>query len=70
MHGAGTYTYPDDRVYEGYFQFGERTGFGTYTWSNGNKYEGEWVKGMQNGNGKYTKNGQTRKGIWVDGKRT
>ena len=37
----------------------------------GRKYEGQWMNGKQHGEGVYTtSNGRTKRGMWVDGKRT
>ncbi len=44
-----------------------------YLWGrpDGRKYDGQWLNGKQHGEGVYTtSNNKTKRGQWVDGKRT
>lgn len=48
-----------------------KDGQGVFNWPDGKKYDGQWKAGKQHGLGYYTsKSGETRRGRWVDGKRT
>lgn len=33
MHGRGVYSWPDNRLYEGEYQFDKKQGFGIYIWN-------------------------------------
>ena len=41
-HSDGIMRYPNESVYEGEFEYGERSGFGTLTTKNRYKRVGEW----------------------------
>jgi len=51
---SGTYTEPDGTVYEGQWQFRERSGQGTLTFPDGRKYIGEFKSGKRHGQGTMT----------------
>jgi hypothetical protein len=56
----GTYTFADGTVYEGQWQFRERSGKGTLTYADGRRYEGDFSDGQRHGTGMMT---------WPDGRR-
>lgn len=56
----GTYTFADGTVYEGQWQFRERSGKGTLTYADGRRYEGDFSNGQRHGTGMMT---------WPDGRR-
>ncbi|CAD8062023.1 unnamed protein product [Paramecium primaurelia] len=69
MDGFGIMKWEDGRYYEGNFQKGKYHGEGTFVWK-GKKYVGAWINGYQEGEGTYyDKQGQSRVGIWKNGKR-
>eukprot|EP01066_Platyproteum_vivax_P013505 Platyproteum_vivax@DN6109_c0_g1_i1.p1 len=69
FHGFGRMTWPDGRCYEGNYSHDKKNGHGSFTWPDGRKYVGSWRDGKQHGNGEFTTNGNTRKGMWVNGTR-
>ena len=38
MHGKGTMTLPDGRMYQGSYVNDKKNGFGTYSWPDGKRY--------------------------------
>ena len=40
MHGRGTYTWADGRLYDGEYKYDKKEGFGKYIWPDGKTYEG------------------------------
>jgi hypothetical protein len=70
MHGVGRFEWPDGRFYEGSYLHDKKHGNGVFRWPDGRMYEGKWYNGKQHGKGSFTKHGDTRKGEWVNGKRT
>ena len=70
-NGKGKYTWPSGNVYEGEFEYGQRTGKGKYSYADGDVYEGEFEYGQRTGKGKYTwANGNVYEGEWQKGQRT
>lgn len=69
MHGKGTFTWKDGRVYVGDYHYGKKNGFGTFLDPNKRtKYEGNWTEGAQSGRGKLTIEGfKSRYGEWENG---
>jgi hypothetical protein len=76
MHGTGTFSWPDGRVYKGEYVEDKKHGHGVFTWSDGKTYDGSWAHGKQSGIGLFTIKGpdgttkSARKGEWRAGKRT
>ena len=70
MHGQGTFTYPDGRVWKGEFKNGKMwTGCGACVFSNGSEYEGEYSEGRRNGQGKFVyPDGRIIEGEFKEGK--
>lgn len=54
MHGAGTFHWPDGRVYEGAFANDKRHGRGRLTWPDGRVFEGRFVNDRRQGLGTLT----------------
>lgn len=46
MHGHGTFTWPDGRKYEGYYNEDKKEGYGVFTWSDGRRFDGVWKNGL------------------------
>lgn len=70
-HGVGAYTYTNGDVFEGYFEYGERSNRGTLTFANGEKYIGEFRYKTIDGKGEYFwPNGDCYSGKFSLGKRT
>ena len=69
MHGYGVYSWADGRKYTGDFVDDLKDGEGILEWPDGRKYTGSWSKNKQHGSGTYIKDGKSKNGIWVDGKR-
>ena len=70
MHGKGTFTWPDNRKYEGEFVNDLREGFGVYEWPDGRVYRGSWKQGKMDGEGTYiSESGKIKQGMWRNGKR-
>ena len=69
MHGQGTYTWPDGRIYQGEYKNDKKDGYGIYKWSDGRAYEGWWHKGKQFGFGKYLSSKELKYGLWENGRR-
>jgi radial spoke head protein 1 len=69
--GSATVTYPNNDIYEGYFQNGIRDGKGEYRYAaNGDKYSGEWKANFRHGIGTMIYNGKgTYQGYWENGRR-
>lgn len=69
--GSAHVTYPNNDIYDGYFQNGHRDGRGTYRYAaNGDKYEGEWKMNFRHGIGTMTYNGKgVYQGYWENGRR-
>lgn len=69
MHGAGSLTYPDGRIYEGEWDKGLRQGEGTLTHPDGWTFSGEWKKGLINGQGTLSyEDGWAYEGNWSNGR--
>ena len=45
MDEFGLYTWPDGRMYEGFYKDDKKHGFGVYTWQDGKRYAGWWSHG-------------------------
>jgi hypothetical protein len=68
---SGTYTEPDGTVYEGQWQFRERSGQGRLTFPDGRKYIGEFKSGKRHGKGTMTfPDGRKYVGDFVNGVRS
>jgi len=69
--GSAIVTYPNNDIYEGYFQTGIREGRGTYRYAiNGDKYEGEWKMNLRHGIGTMAYVGKgVYQGYWENGRR-
>lgn len=51
MHGAGTFHWPDGRIYEGSFVNEKRHGRGKLTWPDGRVFEGSFANDQRQGQG-------------------
>ena len=70
MDGAGIFTWPDGRKYDGQYLDDKKHGYGIFEWPDGRKYKGNWINGKQHGRGIYVaNNGMEREGEWNEGKR-
>jgi hypothetical protein len=57
--------YPDQSVYMGNWENGQRSGNGTFRNLDGTKYEGDWAKDLRNGAGRLSlPNGDVVEGSW------
>ena len=54
FHGHGKLAYPNQDVYEGFFDSGKAHGQGKFIHANGTTYVGGWVENKQHGLGKET----------------
>lgn len=46
-HGYGEFTWPDGKMYKGYWENGKQHGRGTYRGSSAIEREGEWHEGRK-----------------------
>jgi hypothetical protein len=71
MEGKGTFTWPDNRKYNGEYKNDKKEGYGYFEWADGRKYKGYWKNGKQHGNGEFysPKTKEWRAGVWENGQR-
>ena len=68
MNGNGKYIYFDGKIYEGQYINGIKEGKGKLLYPDGKCFEGDFKNGYPHGEGLYTKNGNTRKVLFNQGK--
>lgn len=69
MHGNGSFTWDDEKVYNGEYFENKKYGYGSFSWPDGKEYKGNWLKGKIYGLGNFTIPGQEPiEGNWQNGK--
>jgi hypothetical protein len=68
FNGFGSYQWPDQTYYSGFFKDGFKDGSGKYVTKNGQSFEGNWERGKRNGKGILWKDGKTIEGLWANDK--
>lgn len=69
-HGRGICLQGKGSRYEGYFQYGSKSGKGKFYYANGQTYEGDWLNNVMHGYGTYSfMNGDKYIGNWKNGMR-
>ena len=46
MHGYGTFTWPNGRIFKGNYVEDVKTGYGEFAWPDGREYKGNWANGV------------------------
>jgi hypothetical protein len=65
-HGYGVLEFQNGEKYEGYFEYGDKSGKGIQTWSDGEFYDGYWKNSKYDGQGTYYSKKALTVGEWKE----